>query len=273
MNVSPSTNLLPLRRLWAAHRNGAVASDSVHSALREAIVSGALSPGTRLGEQAVSSVLELSRTPIREAFLRLESERLVSRAARRGLVVAEVTPDEILEVYAVREVINGFAARLASANASPSDVDRLRRLAEAVHQAYEGGDLARMAERNLVFHEALCGAGRNELVLRFLRQIHDMLRRFPGTTFSVPGRAFQALAEHDELLDAIANHDADRAEAVARMHMANAMRARVWMLDGTQERPAPRNMASPVPRAPRAVADSGGARQSKQGPARNGRVR
>jgi DNA-binding FadR family transcriptional regulator len=80
------------------------------------------------------------------------------------------------------------------------------------------------------FHEAICRASRNSLLVQFMRQIHDWVRRFPETTFSYPGRAATAVREHEELIEAIAKRDADAAEEFARSHMAHAQQVRILML-------------------------------------------
>jgi DNA-binding GntR family transcriptional regulator len=185
-----------------------------------------------LGEPAISTLLGISRTPIREALLRLENERLVQRAAGRRLVVATVSPEEVLDVYAVREVLNGLAARLAAENHSTTDLIRLRRLHREMTWAHDDGDIARMARLNFEFHDAVCVAARNEFLLR---KAHDTHHRYPGSTFSLPDRAAGSLEEHEEILQAIEARDGRRAEELAQAHTGKARAARISMLDGTVE--------------------------------------
>lgn len=226
-----STELTTLMPLWLTQRRDHVASDAVYRTLREGIVTGVVAAGTRLGEVPLATELSISRTPVREALHRLETERFVRRSDRRGMVVAEVTADDILEVYVVRAAINGLASRLAADGAAPVDITRLRQINDEIIQADRGGDSARMASLNLEFHEFLCGASRNRLLMQLMRQVHDTVRRFPGTTLSVPGRAVQAIREHEALVDAIADHDGERAETIARAHITKAMEVRMAMLE------------------------------------------
>ena len=114
-----------LAEFWRAQPFGLPASEAAHDTLRRAIIGGRLGP-SRLNEIALAQAFSISRTPIREALLRLESEKLVERNGRGGLVVGEVTPEEILELYVVRQAINGLAARLAAENATTIDLAELR---------------------------------------------------------------------------------------------------------------------------------------------------
>lgn len=241
-----------LAEIWEAHSGlGSMnTSEAVYQTLREAIATGTFAPGDHLNESAIAETLKISRTPIREALLRLETERLLERSSGRRLTVTEVTLEEILDVYVIREVINGLAARLAAENAHAGDLVRLRRLHREMRWALEEGDTAGMATRNFQFHEALCKASRNAFLLTILRQAHDTQRRFPGTTFSLPERAAESVAEHEAILEAVAAHDGVRAEELARRHMANTKAARISMLDGTVDEHLRRLRSKPpVPEA------------------------
>jgi DNA-binding GntR family transcriptional regulator len=208
------------------------AADGVYEALREAIVGKRLLPGDRLAEEQLAKQFGVSRTPVREALLRLEAEQFATRVARRGLVVRPIPEREVLEVYAVRAALDGLAASLAAEQATPPDRARLRWINQQIADAAGRSDFPRMAELNIELHEALCDAAHNGMLLLFTRQIHDWVRRFgeADTTFSRPGRAAEATAEHEQIIDAIEAGDAERAGALAREHMNRAREARIAML-------------------------------------------
>jgi len=219
-----------LLALWAETKNETVAGEAMYVTLREAILSGILLPGERLGEEQLAKLFERSRTPVREAIMRLESERFAERSSRRGFIVWRITPEEVLEVYAVRGALDALAARLAAHSISPLELEQLRYLNTQLRDAAAKKDFARMMELNTEFHEAVCKAGRNALLLQFMRQIHDWVRRCPQSTFSQKGRAAAANDEHDALIVALRERDAERAERLAREHMDRALQVRIAML-------------------------------------------
>ena len=215
--------------MWRRYENEPLAAAAIYSTLREAILGGVLPAGERLAELQLAALFKRSRTPVREAILRLESERLAERSPRRGFVVGGISREEILEVYAVREVLDGLAARLAAQGCLPKDLDHLAWLNRRLKKAAEQRDYRLMVELNIEFHEAIARASQNGLLLQFIRQIHDWVRRFTDTTFSHRGRAMESIKEHDELLDALGRRDPESAERIARYHMTRAAQVRVDM--------------------------------------------
>lgn len=220
-----------LKALWQAQAITGATSDMVYAILHEAILSGILPPGQRLGEELLAALFDVSRTPVREALLRLETTGLAHRVPRRGLIVARITPQEIVEVYVVRETLDGLAAYLAAQFATPSDVAHLVTINEHFSRAAQAGNAVEMADLNLRFHEAIARIARNSLLSQFLTQIHHQVRRIPGTTFQHPGRAAHAVEEHASIVNAIQAGDAERARQLATESMATARRIRIAMLE------------------------------------------
>jgi DNA-binding GntR family transcriptional regulator len=230
---SASDSNLPVRELraaWEGHPPGQGAAETVHGCLRAAVIGGLLQPGTPLREDELAQLFQVSRTPVREAMLRLEAEHLAHRLARRGMVVSEVTPDEILEIYMVRATLDGLSARLAAASASPLELDQLRSINRQLRTLAEAGEYDRMSTLNLRFHELIAHASRNTALATFISEIHDRIRRFPGSSTSRGKRAIDALDEHDAIIDAIEARDAEAAERAARVHLERAMEVRVAMI-------------------------------------------
>ena len=204
-------------------------SDAVYRTIREAILQGTLSPGARLGEEDLARRFAVSRTPVREAVLRLEAERLAERNSRRGLTVAGVTPEEILEIYVVRQALDGLAARVAAESARPADIAELRWLNDELRSAVSSAPIDTLSRLNLAFHEAMYKAGHNEFLLELIKTAHDRVRRFPGTTLSQPDRPQAVVQEHAEIIDAIERRDGQRAEEIASRHMGRAMEIRMQL--------------------------------------------
>ena len=233
--VTPTSWDAELLNIWSKYEQDPVAANAIYLTLREAILTNVLPAGERLAEPQLAALFKRSRTPIREAILRLEWERLAERSVRRGFVVGGISLDEVLEIYAVREVIDGLAARLAAEGSLPSDLEHLRWLNRRLRKAGEQHDYKLMLELNIEFHESIARASRNGLLLQFMRQIHDWVRRFSDTTFSYRGRGAEAAKEHDALLEALARRDPDAAERIARDHMARARQVRMAMIQSSRE--------------------------------------
>jgi len=197
-----------------------------------AIRSGRLRPGDPLREEQLARQLRCSRTPVREALQRLRAEGYLERGRRRGLAVAEPTQEELLDLCVVRETLEGLAARLAARGITTSEVYFLEELCEDMERALQQDDLHALARLNAEFHAVIWRAARNRYLARELQRIWLLITRQPVTTLSYPGRAREALAEHRALLDAIRVGDADRAEQLARQHMARAQMIRMRIAAG-----------------------------------------
>lgn len=224
-----------LARLWKNEALTGATSDILYRVLSEAIIAGVLPPGQRLTEEQLASLFDVSRTPVREAIVRLEAEHFAMRVPRRGLVVSQITPQEIIDVYTVRGAIDGLAAGLAAEHATPADISTLSWINEQFATAAHANDVQAMADLNLRFHEAVGTAARNSLLSNVMRQIHHIVRRYRSTTFTEPGRGLKSVEEHRAVIDAIAARDAARARSLAETHMATARLIRIEMLNDHRE--------------------------------------
>lgn len=204
--------------------------DTVADVLREAILDGALKPSEWLREMEVAQELSVSRTPVREALRRLSSEGLAVIVANQGAMVAPMTIEDILEVYTVRENLEGLAARLAAKKRTREHLERLDQTLEHMRHAVAEGRVADLAHLNLTFHRAIRDFSDNRLLSRFLGQVEHGVRRFGSTTLSLPGRAEETLEEHGRIVEAITAGDAERAEKFAIEHMRQARELRISML-------------------------------------------
>src|SRR5262245_32449004 len=203
-----------------AYSASANVADSVYQTLREAIVEGQLRSGDSLIEWHVARQFGTSRTPVREALLRLEAEGYASRVPRRGLVVRQISEHEVREVYAVRTALEALAAREAASEALPSDIAHMRWVNQRLAEALDAADFARVPRLTNEFHQALASAAHNSMLRRFIIQAQDWTRRVGTPTVSLPGRRGAAVEEHGRLIDAIAARDSATAERLAREHMA-----------------------------------------------------
>lgn len=202
----------------------------VHGWLRDAICDGNYQPGSRIREAEVAHRLGVSRTPVREAFRRLQADGLLVLTPWRGAQVAELNRAEVVELYAMRRVLEGTAAGLAAEHASDEEIGLLFRFLDQDKGA--GENIQRRAEINRQFHQTLYGAAHNRYLLKALNALTDSLALLKSTTYEVPGRAKIAREEHILMANAIKKRDAAAAEKATRTHIETAERARIELLFG-----------------------------------------
>ena len=205
-------------------------AETAYARLRSAIDSGRFHPGDRMREAELADWLGISRTPVRDALKRLENDGLVSAAPRRGLVVTQLEQEQVSELYAVRQVLEGLAGRLAAQHASAAEIEAMRELLE--RQERTKADPFALARLNRLFHDVVYRASHNRFLISTLDIFEGSLALLPGTTYATPGRPKTALKEHAAIVAAIAKRDVQRAEQAALLHMRNAERLRLLMISG-----------------------------------------
>lgn len=202
--------------------------ESTYEKLREGIMSGEYPPGTHLVETTLAENLGVSRTPIREALSRLQQDGLVERGSR-GLQVRQRSAAEILEIFEVRIVLEGTAAKLAAER--HTEVDRIRIQAHlAKLDSNQGAAPDVQAAINREFHRSIWYASHNRALIDMLERLSVHMFRYPFTTYEVEGRPESSILEHRELADAIIARDSERAARLASHHMtvARDIRLELW---------------------------------------------
>jgi Transcriptional regulators len=194
---------MSLQQVLRRFRNSGTTADAVYSTLRHCIVLGDLAPGERLLSDGLASRLGVSRTPVREALRKLEAEGLVAASPRLGLVVREISEQDLAEIFAIREALEATAARLAAENAAPSELADLRALLEDMETVCRRGELETLRDLTAEFHLYVCRAGHNGRLLRMLKDLQDQVRHLKTSTLFKEGRAAEALQEHRNLLLAL----------------------------------------------------------------------
>jgi DNA-binding GntR family transcriptional regulator len=203
-------------------------SEFVYASLRDAIWEGRFAPGERIGEEEVARSLGVSRTPVREALRRLQERGLLAIGAGRSLVVAELSKGQVIELYAMREILEGSAARFAAQHANEAEIDMLHRLLDELDK--HADDARMLVALNRRFHGAICEAAHNRYLTQTLDGMHDAMALLHGNTFRVPNRRDQSDAEHRRIVRAIERRNADEAEQAARDHVRQAQRTRFALL-------------------------------------------
>lgn len=201
---------------------------SAYEFLKQAIMKGELTAGEQLVEANLAEWCNVSRTPVREALTRLEHDGLVQRSDR-GLIVRESSPEEILDLYDTRIVLESRAAAVAADRRTDFDLLSMRRAAERVRRATDDGANV-IAQRNREFHQTVWQASHNGSLTDLLQRLNLHLGRYPATTLVYPGRAEAANREHDEIIEAIAERNSTRAADAATRHFTTArdIRLKLW---------------------------------------------
>jgi DNA-binding GntR family transcriptional regulator len=216
----------------SAKEQGLSSAQAVYALLIAEIESGRLPPGSRLLEVELADRLGISRTPVREAIKRLETQGLVSHEPNQGAVITKLDHARTVELYIVREVLEGVAARLVATSGTHEELDIIRTTMEEDWKYVDRPE--KLVVRDRLFHKQIQLTARNH----FLNDILDNMRisqiLMTGTTLAVKARPTALLEEHQAIVDAILARDADKAESSARYHVRQAFATRLRLYANAQ---------------------------------------
>ena len=201
-----------------------------YTLILEAIDTGLYRPGDRLVESELAERFGVSRTPIREALQRLETQSLLTRDGR-SLIVASLDHNQLSELYVVRAELEGLAARLAARHATAEEARVLRDMVEA-DQALLGNPKG-LARANRRFHKQIHLASHNRYLVQQLDLVHRSMALMATTSLAAEGRGEVALAEHSAIVTAIENRDEMAAYQALRDHISKAFVTRLKLDSGT----------------------------------------
>jgi DNA-binding GntR family transcriptional regulator len=197
-------------------------ADEAFDCLQTAIVKGDLAPGEKIGEVELCSRFNLTRGPLREALGRLESRGLLVRRPHAGVKVVSVSADELIELYRIRELMEGLAARQAAERMTDAEIAALRATLDTHETMIEQaqGQAYYQAEGDYDFHHRIATGSRNtKLTQMLLGDLYYMVRMYRYRLSTSTGRPHMALGEHRNIVDAIANRDGELAEFLMKRHI------------------------------------------------------
>ena len=195
-----------------------------YSLVLAAIDEGTYLPGDRLVESELAERFGVSRTPVREALQRLETQSVLVRDGR-SMVVSSLDHDQLGELYVVRAELEGLAARLAAQHAAPEEVRVLREMVEQDMKLL--GNPQKLSRANRRFHRQLHLASHNRYLVQQLEMVHRTMALLATTTFAVTGRDLAALKEHSLIVKAIEERDGEAAAAALKAHISMAYQTRL----------------------------------------------
>lgn len=230
----------------ATTSNGLSRQARVIAEMRRRIISGELSAGVNLSELALAEDFGVSRTPVREALKQLQTEGLVEIRPRVGTFVTAPSRREITELFEMKELLEGAAARLLAHRGNVPELDLLRDNLEQADAAVARDDRARYAQLVGEFHDLLIRGADNTKLEAHYRTLMNQLAysRLVNTSLSQPGRALQSDQEHHRVLELVVSKDGDSAERVMREHVRASRRA---LLAGLDAPPGPPSTSRSAP--------------------------
>ena len=193
--------------------------------LRQMIVDGDLEPGGKVPERALTERFGVSRTPVREALKVLAAEGYIKLIPNRGSVVSELTIADLEEAFPVIAALEGAAGELACRSASDEEIAAIRKTNDAMHAAFEAGDMPRYFDLNQQIHGAILSAARNPMLLGHHRKVAQLVQRARYQANRTPHRWAEAVVEHDAIIEALEARDGERLGRLMKAHLEHKLEA------------------------------------------------
>jgi len=195
-------------------------TEATYSAVKQILLSSKYSPGGRVAIEELCQSLDVSRTPVFDALNRLEAEGLVEIVPRKGVYLVTFSEEKARELYAVREVLEGMATKLAAKNLTDKQLDQLRKTLEKQSSCLASGDTEGYAGATIKFHNTILEAAGNKTLERSLSAIYSQMEALRLRTLYLPTRLRQSFAEHQQIFRALLKRDPELCEREARKHIA-----------------------------------------------------
>lgn len=213
-------------------------TEQIYRLLRKRILEGKLTPGSRLIERKLAEELNVSKTPVREALVRLDKDGLLDGEVHRGLWVAELTEEEAREIYDLREMLEGLAAREAAKRINQQECRKFTSFVEEFEMHYNRKNFTSYSDTDIKFHNFLIEISANQRLYHLVSHLRAQSRLLMTTSVNLPGRAEASLSEHKSIIQAVVSHNDDLAEKYAREHIRNVKNAVLNHLEEEAETPS-----------------------------------
>ncbi|TYP55413.1 GntR family transcriptional regulator [Thermosediminibacter litoriperuensis] len=197
--------------------------DLIYEHIRRMIFSGELKDGERLVEKDLAERLKVSRTPVREALRKLETEGLVVHLPRKGVVVKGFSREDVIEIYSIREALEALAITYTVKNITGAELEKLRECLELMRRHTEVDDTENLFRASQEFNDILIKSCRMPRLIDLISTYQEYLARFRMVTMKSRERKLSALKEHEEIFKAVAERDVERAEKLVRNHLRKAL--------------------------------------------------
>lgn len=191
----------------------------VYEELKMQILTGKITPGTRMMEVELAESMGVSRTPIREAIKKLEKEGLVIIEPRKGAYAAQISVKDMVDILEVRQDMEGLAAHMAAYRMTPKQMKELEVISAAYNEAIEAGNMADMIKYDTAFHNLIVESCNNSILTMMMNQLQELLLRFRYVYYDNITRAEKMPSEHTMIMEAIKDGRSDAARVSAEMHI------------------------------------------------------
>jgi DNA-binding GntR family transcriptional regulator len=194
-------------------------AEVVYKSLKNAIVNGDLKPGQRLVEQKLSDKMQVSRVPVREAIKRLEQYGFVARLPVRGIIVRKVSEEDVNEAFGIRSALESYAAYQACEHVDDEMIAALENSIESSFRALKKGDLEKVMELNIQFHEMIYRAAKSEMLYKLIHTFIDYIARYRKPLLSSETNAIASLEGHKAMVEAMRRGDKENVERIVKSHI------------------------------------------------------
>lgn len=208
--------------------------EMVYEELKMQILKGSIIPGTRMMEVELAEEMGVSRTPIREAIRKLEKEGLVTIEPRRGAYASMISTEDMVEILEVRQDLEGLAAYFAADRMTEEKMEELREVSNSYNEAVKSGKMEDMIKYDTRFHHIIVESCRNKILVQMIEQLQELVLRFRYIYYDNFRRAENMPDEHEAIVAAISEGNADKARAAADIHIDRLKE--LVMKEGVQQR-------------------------------------
>jgi len=210
-------------------------SEDIAESIKTAIIKGKFKPGEKISEGELAESMGISRTPLREAFRKLENEGFIKIIPRKGAVVANLDADEAIDLYEIKSTLEGLAARLAARNMKEKDIGKLEKINEELRELIDQNDLESFYRVHTRFHGGfvkLCG---NKRLIQMISNLNDHFNRFGIISLTLPGQFEKAIEQHAQIIEAFKSGDQNLVEKKVKTNVMTGGRVLVEHLTRLQD--------------------------------------
>ncbi len=210
-------------------------SEDIAQSIKTAIIKGKFKPGEKIPEGELAESMGISRTPLREAFRKLENEGFIQIIPRKGAVVADIDADEAISLYEIKSSLEGLAARLAAKNMKPKDISKLEKINDELKELIDKNDLESFYKVHTKFHEGFVKMCGNKRLIQMISNLNDHFNRFGIISLTLPGQFENAISQHAEIIKGFKNGDQNLVEERVRTNVMTGGRVLVAHLTRIQD--------------------------------------